>query len=261
MGRSRSRVSAVLSIDPGSDNLPFSFLNLPLRVWRPPESQVSSPQSTKLGRYLMRAFLSRLIAFGFFCFAATALFLIGSTGLVTSAYAAGACKDGTVASYIGTSCSQGNTTFNWNSYTCTSTPQSICDGLGTKGANLKIRLDPKGPHTLLLGATRLWNVTAGQNVDVVIKGTVAGATTNQNWPHFVGMRGQPETARKTTRPPSTAPRMAPARMDRTVSATSYHRKREVSQLHRAEENRSLSLGANHLRPGNARQSLRHDHRS
>jgi len=138
----------------------------------------------------MRTFLSRLIAFGVFVFAATAIFLIGSTGLVTSAYAAGACKDGTVASYVGTSCSQGNTTFNWNSYTCTSTPQSICDGLGTKGANLKIRLDPKGPHTLLLGATRLWNVTAGQNVDVVIKGTVAGATTNQNWPHFVGMRGQ-----------------------------------------------------------------------
>ena len=76
------------------------------------------------------------------------------------------------------------------SYTCTSTPKSLCDSLGTKGSNLKIRLDPSGPHTLLLGATRLWNVTAGQNVDVVIKGTVSGATTNQNWPHFVGLRGQ-----------------------------------------------------------------------
>jgi hypothetical protein len=142
----------------------------------------------------MRTFLSRLIAFSVMFVTATALFLfigsISNTGLVTTAYAAGSCKDGTVASYMGTSCSQGNTVFNWNSYTCTSNPKSICDGLGTKGANLKIRLDPSGPHTLLLGATRLWNVTAGQNVDVVIKGTVAGATTNQNWPHFVGLRGQ-----------------------------------------------------------------------
>src|SRR5437764_4032865 len=117
----------------------------------------------------MRTFLSRLISFCALFVTATTLFLlvasVSNTGLVTTAYAAGACKDGTVASYIGTSCSQSNTVFNWNSYTCTSTPKSICDGLGTKGANLKIRLDPSGPHTLLLGATRLWNVTAGQNVD------------------------------------------------------------------------------------------------
>jgi len=125
-----------------------------------------------------------------------ALFLLvassGPSGLVTTAAAATqrSCPDGTVAGYIGTSCSQGETTFNWNSYSCTSNPKSICDSLGVKGANLKIRLDPNGPHTLLLGATRLWNVTAGQNVDVIIKGTVAGATTNQNWPHFVGLRGQ-----------------------------------------------------------------------
>jgi len=144
----------------------------------------------------MRQTFFRLIACGVLLALSTAVFFLvsdGQTGIVTTASAAtqaGACKDGTVASYIGTSCSQGETVFNWNSYTCTSTPQSICDSLGTKGANLKIRLDPKGPHTLLLGATRLWNVKAGQNVDVVIKGTVAGATTNQNWPHFVGMRGQ-----------------------------------------------------------------------
>ena len=125
-----------------------------------------------------------------------ALFLLvasnGQSGLVPTAAAAtqGRCPDGTVASYIGTSCSQDQTVFNWTSYSCTSKPTSICDSLGHNGSNLKIRLDPNGPHTLLLGATRLWNVTAGQNVDVIIKGTVAGATTNQNWPHFVGLRGQ-----------------------------------------------------------------------
>ncbi|HEY7096669.1 MAG TPA: hypothetical protein VH437_08100 [Terriglobales bacterium] len=146
----------------------------------------------------MRLTIFRLIAFSLLLSASIALLLVlsatnGEPGIVTKASAAtraGACKEGTVASYIGTSCSQEQTVFNWQSYTCTSSPQSICDSLGTKGSNLKIRLDPKGPHTLLIGATRLWNVSAGQNVNVTIKGTVSGATTNQNWPHFVGVRGQ-----------------------------------------------------------------------
>jgi hypothetical protein len=116
-----------------------------------------------------------------------------SGGIVTKAAAAiknGTCPNGTVSSYIGTSCSQGLTTYNWQSYTCTSSPQSICDSLGINGSNVKILLDPNGPQTLLIGDTRLWNVTAGQSVDVVIKGTVSGAIYNQNWPHFLGLHGR-----------------------------------------------------------------------
>src|SRR5438105_13817636 len=95
-----------------------------------------------------------------------------------------ACKDGTVASYIGSSCSQLPAVMSWTSYTCTSKPTSVCTGLGAKGSNIQIMLDPNGKHTLLVIGKKLWNVTAGQNVDVVIKGTVYGATTNNNWPHF-----------------------------------------------------------------------------
>jgi hypothetical protein len=138
----------------------------------------------------------RLIAFAGLLSLGTVLFFqkasIGG-GIVTSAAAAtksGGCPNGTVASYIGTSCSQGQTTYNWQSYTCTSSPQSICDSLGTNGSNVKILLDPNGPQTLLIGDTRLWNVAAGQSVDVVIKGTVSGAIYNQNWPHFLGLHGQ-----------------------------------------------------------------------
>jgi hypothetical protein len=100
---------------------------------------------------------------------------------------------GTVASYIGTTCSQGNTVYNWLSYSCTSTPSSICSSLGTNGSNIQMALDPQGPYTLLVGRTTAWDVTAGQSVDVVISGTVYGATSNGNWPHFKcvpGQRGQ-----------------------------------------------------------------------
>ena len=101
-----------------------------------------------------------------------------------------ACKDGTVASYIGTSCSQLPAVMTWTSYTCTSKPTSICTALGPKGSNISMRLDPNGKHTLLVVGNGLWNVTAGQNVDVVIQGTVYGATTNNNWPHFGNLMGQ-----------------------------------------------------------------------
>lgn len=101
-----------------------------------------------------------------------------------------ACVTGTVAGYMGTSCSQGATVYNWTSYSCTSTPSSICDGLGVNGANLAIAMDPRGQYTILVGQTNLWNVTAGQSVDVMIQGTVYGATKNGNWPHFKGLAGQ-----------------------------------------------------------------------
>ncbi|HEV2426046.1 MAG TPA: hypothetical protein VGZ29_14545 [Terriglobia bacterium] len=102
------------------------------------------------------------------------------------------CVTGTVASYIGTSCSQSGTVYHWTSYSCTSTPSSICDTLGVNGANVAMAMDSsgKGPYTILVGETPAWDVIAGQNVDVVISGTVYGAYHNDNWPHFRGLRGQ-----------------------------------------------------------------------
>jgi len=94
------------------------------------------------------------------------------------------CETGTVASYIGTSCSFPPVVYHWTSYSCTSTPASICARLGTNGAGIHVRLDPNGPPTLLVGGTHLWDVTAGQSVDIVISGSVSGATVNLTWPHF-----------------------------------------------------------------------------
>jgi len=101
-----------------------------------------------------------------------------------------ACVNGTVASYLGTTCSEGATVYHWSSYSCNSTPSSICVALGPNGSNLQMALDSNGPYTLLAGRTSLWNVRAGQSVDVVIRGSVYGATTNANWPHFNGLPGQ-----------------------------------------------------------------------
>lgn len=102
-----------------------------------------------------------------------------------------ACVNGTVASYLGTSCSQpAGQVYRWSSYACTSTPASICTNLGTNGANLQMEMDPNGNNTILVGRTALWDVTAGQSVDVVIDGTIYGANTNQNWPHFNNLNGQ-----------------------------------------------------------------------
>ena len=83
-----------------------------------------------------------------------------------------ACATGTVASYLGINCSQGQAVFHWSSYTCTSTPTSICNALGTNGSKIQMNMDPTGPHTILVGNTSLWNVTAGQSVDVVISNCV-----------------------------------------------------------------------------------------
>ncbi len=93
-----------------------------------------------------------------------------------------------MASYLGTSCSQGLTVYHWLSYSCTSDPASICEKLGVNGANLRMDEDPNGPYTIILGQTHAWtDVTAGQSVDVVIKGTVYGAMRNTNWPHYRGL--------------------------------------------------------------------------
>lgn len=102
-----------------------------------------------------------------------------------------ACVNGTVAGYLGTSCSQpAGQVYHWSSYACTSTPASICTNLGSNGANLQMEMDPNGNNTILVGRTSLWNVTAGQSVDVVIGGTIYGGNSNQNWPHFNGLNGQ-----------------------------------------------------------------------
>lgn len=99
------------------------------------------------------------------------------------------CGVGTIASYIGTTCSQPPTVFHWLSYSCTSTPSSICSRLGNNGSEIHVRLDPNGPNTLLVGGTHLWDVTAGQSVDIVIRGSVYSANVNLTWPHFYP--GQP----------------------------------------------------------------------
>ena len=101
-----------------------------------------------------------------------------------------ACAGGTVSTYISSGCSQGSTVYSFTSYTCTSNPATLCSGLGVKGLNLGMKPDPNGTNTLLVGDTSTWNVTAGESVDVVISGTVYGATANQNWPHFHGIPGQ-----------------------------------------------------------------------
>lgn len=124
---------------------------------------------------------------GLFTFAMTMIFVPGPGG---RAAAASDCENGTVASYLGTTCTLEPATYRWTSYSCTSTPSSICARLGNNGSEINIRRDPRGPRTLLVGGTDRWNVTAGQSVDIVIRGEVSGATGNLTWPHFRGRRGQ-----------------------------------------------------------------------
>jgi hypothetical protein len=99
------------------------------------------------------------------------------------------CAKGTIASYLGTSCLQVTTVYHWNSYSCTSNPPSICAKLETNGSNVNIMMDPNGANTLLWQARGLWNVSAGQSVDIVIRGTVYGASANGNWPHYKSANG------------------------------------------------------------------------
>ena len=145
----------------------------------------------------MRTTISGRFAWaGWFTVGLTLLFALAGCGGGTASQLVApnpngvACANGTVASYLGTSCTQLPAVFQWTSYSCTSTPSSICAALGPNGSNVTIRLDSSGPHTLLVGASGLWNVTAGQSVDVVITGSVYAATTNNNWPHFNNLLGQ-----------------------------------------------------------------------
>src|SRR5512132_642355 len=68
-----------------------------------------------------------------------------------------ACVDGTVASYLGTTCSQHPAVMHWTSYNCTSVPSSLCAALGTNGANIRMKMDPNGHHTILVTSSGLWN--------------------------------------------------------------------------------------------------------
>ncbi len=126
-----------------------------------------------------------LICCGFRC-AIPILLLVSAAGMAEGqGRPALECASGTVASYLGTSCSQYSVVYHWLSYSCTSTPSSICEALGTNGSNVTIKTTPNDPGTLFVMANESrWNVTAGQNVDVVIRGTVYNATINHNWPHF-----------------------------------------------------------------------------
>jgi hypothetical protein len=114
----------------------------------------------------------------------------GGTGPVA------ACVNGSVAGYVGSSCSQESAVvYKFTSYSCTSTPPDICTSLGPHGENLAMDMDtstPQSGNTILVGKTFLWDVTAGQMVDVVITGSVYGAASNQSWPHWhnTGVVGQ-----------------------------------------------------------------------
>jgi hypothetical protein len=115
------------------------------------------------------------------------LLLASVCGVAAAADAVKPCADGTVASYLGTSCSEGTVVSKWLTYSCTSTPASICAALGTNGSKVHIGMDRQGPYTFQVGKTAAWNVQAGQKVEVTIGGTVYGARGNGNWPHFEGI--------------------------------------------------------------------------
>ena len=121
------------------------------------------------------------------------------------------CGVGTIAGYIGNTCSQPPTVFHWISYSCTSTPASICQRLGNNGREIHVRLDPNGPNTLLVGGTHLSDVSAGQSVDIMIRGSVYNA--NVNSPGLTSTRTsapRPVTAaRKTSQPLNAAKIVSP----------------------------------------------------
>ena len=135
----------------------------------------------------MRGFKAHFCAFAcLFCFAF--LMFTGGTVPAHAQDSGNICEVGTVASYIGTTCALPPAVYRWISYSCTSTPQSICDRLGRNGSELHMRRDPNGPNTLLLGGTDRWNVKAGESIEVIIRGSVYGATGNLTWPHFHSQR-------------------------------------------------------------------------
>jgi hypothetical protein len=94
------------------------------------------------------------------------------------------CEVGTMASYLGHTCALPPAVYHWTSYSCTSTPENLCDRLGRNGEEIHMRRDPNGPNTILLGGTDRWNVKAGQSINIMIRGTVWGASGNLTWPHF-----------------------------------------------------------------------------
>jgi hypothetical protein len=110
---------------------------------------------------------------------------------VNSAFAqAGApCRSGTVASYAGTSCTQGKVTYSFprDFYTYS--------GSGKRplaAESIRILMDPQGPYTFLIGFTN-WNLDSpGESFEVRLHFSVTGADKLESWMHGCYVTGSGE---------------------------------------------------------------------
>jgi hypothetical protein len=96
------------------------------------------------------------------------------------------------------SCWQNTSVLQWTGYTCTDDAGEFCPGLGTNGSNLAMTLDHGGclplyscPNTIFVGRGSLpgWASSAtalsgSQWLDIVLSGSVYGATKFNPWPHY-----------------------------------------------------------------------------
>jgi hypothetical protein len=90
------------------------------------------------------------------------------------------CKDGTFASYAGTSCSQREIVYhfpeNFYSFSGSGVPQIGAD-------RVTVRMDPKGPYTLLIGFADWALQQSGQRFDITLNFSVSGGTKIESWIH------------------------------------------------------------------------------
>ncbi|HEY6290189.1 MAG TPA: hypothetical protein VI455_01325 [Terriglobia bacterium] len=90
------------------------------------------------------------------------------------------CRNGTLASYAGTSCSQGQIVYHFprNFYNFSGS------GIATIGPErVLIRMDPQGPYTLLIGFADWALQKPGQSFDITLNFSVSGATKIESWIH------------------------------------------------------------------------------
>jgi hypothetical protein len=87
------------------------------------------------------------------------------------------CPVGTMASYAGTTCQQDGVVFAFPADT-----YSVAGPFDVDPADVTVRLDPNGPHTLLIGSPA-WHVGPGQLLVTVIRVKVTGADAVNAWAH------------------------------------------------------------------------------
>jgi hypothetical protein len=110
-----------------------------------------------------------------------ALLIAGAAcGASTFAQEAAPCQSGTVASYAGTTCSQGTVIYtfprDFYSYSGSGVHSLAADAI-------HIRMDPQGPFTFLIGFTN-WNLdTPGESFEVTLHFSVRGADKLESWMH------------------------------------------------------------------------------